>query len=47
MDKGGVIGAEFPDLRKAFDTVNPEVLITKLSKFTFVPQYLEKDEIIP
>ena len=35
LDRGGVVGAVFKDLRKAFDTVNHDVLISKLSKFNF------------
>ncbi len=41
IDKGGVIGAVFLDLRRAFDTVNHNVLISKLSKFNFSSKVLE------
>ena len=35
LDLGGVVGAVFLHLRKAFDTVEHKVLLTKISKFNF------------
>lgn len=35
LDKGGVVGAIYLDLKKAFDTVNHDILIAKLTKFNF------------
>lgn len=48
IDKGGVVGAIFLDLKKAFDTINHHVLLAKLSQFNvslhtinWVKSYLE------
>ncbi len=35
LDRGGVVGAVFLDIKKAFDTINHNVLLSKLSRFNF------------
>ena len=41
MDKGGIVGAIFLDLKKAFDTVNHQVLIHKMSYLNFSPSAID------
>jgi len=38
LDKGNVVGQVFIDLEQAFDTVNHEALLNKLSTFNFSEQ---------
>jgi len=40
LDKGSCVGAVFLDLKRAFDTVNHEVLLSKLTYFNFSVQGL-------
>ncbi len=40
MDKGGVVGAIFLSLKKAFDTVDHQILICKLANFNLSPNVL-------
>jgi len=35
LDRGDVVGAVFLDLKKAFDTINHNLLLTKMSSFNF------------
>lgn len=41
IDSGEIVGAVFLDLKKAFDTLNHEILIHKLSNFNFRPLTLQ------
>ena len=41
FDDGGIIGALYLDFRKAFDLVDHEILLSKLSLYNFKPQTLQ------
>lgn len=41
LDRNGYVGAVFLDLKRAFDTVDHQLLLTKLSKFNFSAQALD------
>ena len=40
-DKNGCVGAVFLDLKRAFDTINHNVLLSKLSRFDFSVQAID------
>ena len=47
MDKGGATGVAFLDLKKAFDTVDHEILPYKLTKYGVDGDYVEWFLFIP
>ena len=41
MDTGHLTGVVFPDVKKAFDTVDHDIMIQKLNKFNLSPEAID------